>query len=98
MVQCSNPRPGIRGCIQRQIQLRLGDIELRIARFELHRVEPEKGAIEADRLVETWRIERDMNFHDRAPFRADTGTRLLRVQHSVSRNASRSLRPTASAR
>src|SRR2546425_11296835 len=91
-------RPCIRRSIEREIQAWFRDIEFRIPRFELHRLETKERAIETHGLVEARRVKGDVNLHTAAPFRADIGTRRLRVQHSAYRKASRSRSPAASAR
>src|SRR5204862_5433932 len=57
--------------IQCQIETRFCDVELRVAWLELDRLETEKRTIEANGLLEAWRVERDMNLHTAAPFTAD---------------------------
>ena len=71
------------GCVEREIETRLDNVEFRVPRLELHRLETEERTIEPHGFVKPRRVQRNMNFHDRIPFRAETGTRLLRVQHSV---------------
>src|SRR6267143_806410 len=96
MVQRS--RTSIRRGVERQVERRLGDVELRVPGFVLDGLDAEEGSVEADRLVELGRVEGDVHLHAVTPFRAETGTRPLRVQHSAYRNANRSRNPAASAR